>query len=480
MHSSIFQPLIEEQRQMTRTSLRVTALVLGGIVGLLGGLSPVAAQTARADAPDSLTAEEAVRRALTDNPAVRATEERRRAASASVREARSEWFPVVQGQVQYRRLSDNVDYTVALPSLPGGGGESVTFAPAILNRYSARASIEQPLFTGFRVPNRLDAAQAQTRAARAQSEAAKHRVAHETRTAYWQLYEARARKQAASDALRQIERRLTDVRNRRGEGMATEADELRVQARRDQVRVEQIQARNAVQSARRALNDQMGRPLDASVALADTVTVDTVAREPSSLVVRARDQRPDLEALRQTLRVRAAEVNVAQSGWYPQVALTGSYLYARPNEQLFPPVDRFQGTWEAGVRLSWQLSLGGRTKAAADRAEARRLAARYELRDRRRSVRVEVRTQVQDAEQAREAVLAAETSVRSAREAFRTLQSQYEEGMAVVSDLLDAEQGLRQARARLAGAQADYALARAALARALGEGVEDERQSSHP
>jgi outer membrane protein TolC len=43
--------------------------------------------------------------------------------------------------------------------------------------------------------------------------------------------------------------------------------------------------------------------------------------------------------------------------------------------------------------------------------------------------------------------------------------------MAVVSDLLDAERALREARAQLAAAQADYALARAALDRAVGHPV---------
>ena len=447
---------------------------LGLCLALLGaGLSaPVAAQrTGGADRPDTLTAEAAVRRALAENPTVEGRRQRRRAVAASVREARGEWFPTLRGTAQYRRLSDNVDFTVDLPSLPGGGEQPVTFAPAILDRYSARASVEQPLFTGFRVPNQLEAAQARRGAARAQVDATRQGVAYETRAAYWRLYEARARVEAAADALRLIERRLEDVRNRRAQGMATEADLLRVRARRDQVRVERIQAQNAVQAARRALNEQMGRTVDAPVVLADTVRVGGATVDSTGLVARARAQRPDLAALRATVRARAAEVDVAQSGWYPQVSLTGSYLYARPNEQLFPPEERFEGTWEAGVQLSWQLSVGRQTDAAVDRAQARRLAARYELRDRRRSAVVEVKTQLEAVAQAREAVRAAATSVRSARAAYRSVQSRYDEGMVPVSDLLDAERARRQSRARLATAQADLARARAALDRALGRAV---------
>lgn len=463
-----------------RTFFWVLLVGIGvGLVGLLGGPSAKAQaveqpanEDGRAAAADTLTAEEAVHRALEENPSVQAARQQQAAAAASVREAQSERFPVVQGQASYRRLSDNVDYTVDLPSLPGGDGQPVTFAPAILNRYSFRATAELPVFTGFRISNQLDAARAQTRAGEAQVEATQNDVVYQTRATYWRLYEAQAREETAADALRQIERRLTDVRNRATEGMATEADVLRMQAQRDRFRVEQIQAAGEVQSARRSLNDQLGRPVDAPVVLADTVTIDDTTGDEEALVARAEDQHPELEALEHTVQAREAEVNVVQSNWYPQVRVSGSYLYARPNEQLFPPEDRFRGTWEAGVTLSWSLSVGGQTGAVTDRAQAQQLQSQYELEDQRQAVAVEVRQQVQNVEQAREAVAAAETSVQSARAAYQSVQSRYDEGMTIVSDLLDAERALHEARAQLASAQADYALARAALARALGRGAD--------
>jgi outer membrane protein len=447
-------------------------LVLAFVLGL-GGLAlvPPAGAQVSAPAPDTLTVEQAVRRALRANPTIQAAEQGTAAAAASVREARSGWFPEVTGQASYRRLSNNVDYTVDLPGQPGSGSQPVTFAPTILNRYSTRASVRQPVFTGFRIPNQMAAAQARTKAARARSTATEQTVAFETRAAYWQLYRARAQVRTTAKSMRLIERRLTDIRNRRAAGRATEADVLRIRARRDRVRAERLRAQNAVQSARRALNDQMGRPLDAPVTLADTVTVDPVDSETGALVERATQQRPGLRALRHTVQARAAEVNVAQSDWYPQVALTGSYLYARPNEQLFPPEDKFQGTWEAGVQLSWDLSLGFGTDAATDRARAQWQQARYELQDRRESVRAEVKKRVEAVAEARQAVRAATTSLESARAASRAVQSRFEEGMVVVSDLLDAERALREARSQLAVAQAEYAIARAALDRAVGRSL---------
>lgn len=460
--------------------LRLLCAVLFGVVGSLIGTG---AETATAQSQsvedgqevvgaDTVTVDSAVRRALAENPTIRGAEQQASAAAASVREARSGWFPRVQGQASYRRLSDNVDYTVDLPSGPGLDERRVTFAPAILDRYSVQGSVEQPIFTGFRVSNKVDAAHAQTRARRAQVEVTRQQVAFDTRRAYWRLYRAQTQARAADESLRLLERRLTDVKNRHKVGQATQADVLRVKARRDRVRAERIQVRNEVKSARRALNDQMDRPLDAPVVLADSVTLGPPPSDRSAQVGRAKEQRPDLRALRQIVQARGAALAVEQSGWYPQVSLTGSYLYARPNERLFPPEDRFQGTWEAGVTLSWSLSVGGQTDAAADRARARWQQARYELQDRRQAVTAEVKNQVEAVGQARAAVRAAQTSLQSAQAAHRAVQSRFEEEMVVVSDLLDAERALRDARTQLADAQANYAVTRAALDRALGQTVD--------
>lgn len=430
------------------------------------------AQSETGEASDTVTAAGAVRRALRENPTVLASRQQASAAAASVRTARSGWFPTIRGEASFRRLSDNIDYTVDIPSIPGSGGQQVTFAPAIRNRYSTQATVEQPVFTGFRVSNQLEAAKAQTQSAHARVRATRQEIAFQTRATYWRLYRARAHRRATDQSLQLLERQLTDVRNQRDAGRATDADVLRVKARRDQIRADRIAAQNEAHTLRRSLNDLMGRPLNASVLLADTVRASgRLPSEVSTLVARAREQRPDLEALRESVEARAAELDVAQSDWYPQIWLTGHYLYARPNERLFPPEDQFQGTWEAGVQLSWSLSTGGRTDAVTDRARAQWRKARYELQDRREAVAAEVTNQVEAVRQARESISAARTSLRSAEEAYRSVQSRFDAGMAVVSDLLDAERTLRNARAQMAAAQAGYALARAGLARTLGRDV---------
>jgi len=69
---------------------------------------------------------------------------------------------------------------------------------------------------------------------------------------------------------------------------------------------------------------------------------------------------------------------------------------------------------------------------------------------------------------AAEAVGVAEENVREAEESFRVVGRQFEEGVALSADVLDAEEALRRARAHRADAMADRAIAEAAVLNALG------------
>jgi outer membrane protein TolC len=448
--------------------------LLWGIGGVLAGLILFDFGTADAqDVPappvetDTFTVREAVRHAVRHNRALQAARQAVPRAVADLQAAQSRRFPVVEGRADYRRLSENVDYSVDLPGLPSGS-ETVTFAPALLDRYTFQARIEQPLFSGFRTQRAVEAARHRTQAARSGAEAKEADVAYRVQAAYWRLYETKARRGAAAQAFRQIDRQLTDMRNRRAAGTVTESDVLRVEARRAALRLERMQAAHAVNQARLSLNEVMGRPGDAPVAIDDTVTLAPVPPDAATLVDQALQQHPQLARLRQQQQAFDAEVGQARAGWYPQVHLLGSYLYARPNERLFPFEDEFAGTWEAGITASWSLSTGGRTAARSERAEARRTQATYEREHARQQVAAEVRRQRLAVLQSREAVAAAAVAVNSARSAYASVRSRFQAGMVVTADLLDAERSLRQAQARLAEAQAAYATARAALDRALG------------
>jgi outer membrane protein TolC len=171
------------------------------------------------------------------------------------------------------------------------------------------------------------------------------------------------------------------------------------------------------------------------------------------------------------LRVKAGEAGVAmaRSGRYPQVYLAGNFYDLRPNPRLLPAKDKFYSTWDVSVNISVDLWNWGATARQTEQAKARLAQARDALgmvKDavalELRQCRLELAASRAKVGVAREAVVQAEENLRVARERFR-------EGVALNTDVLDAEVLALQAKTSLTQSQVDAALAGARLRKALGE-----------
>lgn len=435
----------------------ITSLAMALAVGIGGSAS---AQSTRL-----LTEDESVRLGLERNAQLRAVRSDAAEAQAALGEARSARLPSVDARASYTRLSDNIpEAEFTLPGIDS----TFTLLPAEVNRYHSEVSVEQPIFTGFRISNQIRAARHQAEAATFQARQEEADVAFQIREAYWRLYQATAIRDAMDVALANVEGYVREISSRVAAGTALRGDLLSVQTRRSEVRLEQIEADNAARVAELELNRLIGAPLGAEVLPQDEPQADSF---PSleSLTEQVVAEHPQMNALEEQVEALDAQVRATQGAWLPDVAATGRYVYARPNQYFFLEQDEFRGSWEAGLVLRWSLFDGGRRSAETRGARARLESARARLQDVRERVDVALRRQYLEAERAQRAAEVADESVEDARESLRVARRLYEEGMALSSQVLDAEQAYRQAQTRRAQAMADREIARAALLNAVGQ-----------
>lgn len=420
----------------------------------------VAARVAEAQSAGPLTEDEAVRRALEHNAGLQSARADAAEARATWAEARSGRLPSVDAQASYMRLSDVPSADVSFPGLD----TTLTLLPVERDRYHAEISVEQPLFTGFRVTNQVRAARRGFDAADMRLRQAEADVAFQVRETYWRLAEAMAAADAVEAALATMDAYVREVRSRVDAGTALLADLLSVQTRRAEVRLQQVDAQNAVEVARLELNRLIGAPLDASTTPADAVAAESGTTERDVVA----DGHPQVEALRAEVAALQAQVRAAQGAWLPHVAAVGRFVYARPNPYYFLEQDEFRRSWEAGLTLRWSLFDGGRRSASTDAARARLASARGQLQELERRLDVRIRRQHLEAERAAQAARVAAEAMDEARESLRVAQRLFEEGMILASQLLDAEQAFREAELRLARSEADRQIARAALLNVQG------------
>ncbi len=411
----------------------------------------------------SLTVDECIRIGLDNSKLLHASLMQVQAADARSSELNTMRLASLGLVASYTRLSEIPSFTIM-------NIKSTDLFPSIQDNWLARVSLQQPLFTGFRLQSSVRAADYTAQAAQYDYERNRREFAYAIRSAYWNVFQAIESEKVINENVDQVEAHLKDAKNLRSQGMATRNDILRVQVQLSQAQLLQVQARNAEQVARVALNNLIGLPLDTEVDLASRPSPpEAESQSLDALVEKAIKTRPDVKAAEARVKAAEAAVTLARAGWYPQLALTANYTYAMPNPRIIPPQDKFYDTWDAGVALSFDIWTWGRTSYQTAQARAQLNQALDGLSQLRDAVALELTQDHLDLMNAREKISVAETGVRQAKESHRVAQEGYHAGVGSNTDLLDSEVALLRARLSYTQALVDCELSLARLRKAIGE-----------
>jgi len=423
----------------------------------------------------TLTIDQAIHTGLENSKALHTSHFKLEAADAKASETRTLGLPSVKFNGTYTRLSDVPPQAVTLPANSFGPGfppsnVALTLSPTILNNYSLRATLQQPLFTGGKISGAIDAAEEIAAASKQDLQKDRADVIYNITAAYWNLYRAIEFKKFVDENVMQIQSHATDAGNLLKQGLLTTNDLMKVQVQLSDALVRQIDADNSLQLAMYILNNTIGLPLQTEIVLASTIRpADRKWDSVDQLVLQALEKRP--EVLGMNARVRAGEAGLtsAHGGWWPQIFLVGNYNYLNPNSRYFPITDAFKDTWDVSVSMSFDIWNWLQTGHQATQAQAQLAQAREGLSMVKDGITLEVTQSYLAIQKAKERETVSQRGVEQAEENYRVMNGKFVQGLAANSELLDAEVALLQAKLNLAQSSVDYELAIAQLSRAIGE-----------
>jgi outer membrane protein TolC len=131
--------------------------------------------------------------------------------------------------------------------------------------------------------------------------------------------------------------------------------------------------------------------------------------------------------------------------------------------------DEFKDTWDIGVAASFDIWNWGTTIHQTNQARAQLEQSKDALGLVRDRITFEVTEAYLSHRQAQEKIAVAEQAVAHAEENHRTTVEKFKAGVALNTDVLDAETSLLQARTNYTQALVDYELAVARLEKSIGK-----------
>jgi outer membrane protein TolC len=402
--------------------------------------APAGSPAATVTLPGAVTA------ALMANPTARA-------ATQQLAQARAR---LAQAEAQRR-------FQITLETTGSGSDAAVIQPPPAHQTFGTlQNTLTIPLPIGARPRLAVAQARAELAAAQAQFDSARLSLTQDVTTTYYDLLRRQALLQIAQETLAAAQRQLSEAERRYKAGDAPDLDVLRAQVPVASAQAGLYQAENAAAVARETLNSLIGNPLDAPLVVAEVSP--GAAALPSTLDEArsaALQYSPQIRSADATVRAHEAALGSARRWREPTLSLQAIDL--RSNDQTaFSRENAVQAT------LTLPLSDGGLGRSRTREAQAVLEQARAQAEAARRTVLVTVSSAYLTAQSSNRQVEAARVAQEIAQTSYDKTVLGYRNGLFPLTDVLNAQSALNQARIAYRQALYDAAVAVSTLNNAIG------------
>jgi outer membrane protein len=362
-----------------------------------------------------------------------------------------------------------------LGSLPLPGdttGNSPSVYSATQNMFSYGVQLQQTLLSPS-LGQSIVTAGKQIRAQNAANQRSIQELELQALDAFYAVIMAETKLRVLESSLERQSRTVGFLESNFDRGAGSRSTVLLTRASLKALEPERIRAANDVDASRMAFNRLLGREIDAPLTL-DTTSVLDASVLPTMGSDAALENRPDLLALRLQKETLEGYARVYRLQYLPSIGFQGKLgvLAYELDEQLTDFDNNLE--WQVGVGLTWTLfdGFGHRAKARQYDSDVRTLEANE--RQARAYARIQLQSAYREVNAADTALAAAQEARDASAEAAELIGRDFRAGAGQVTDLLSAEEGLRNAELGLIAARYQKTRARAALQLALGKDLTKE------
>lgn len=422
---------------------------------------------AQAQQKTSLSLKDAVSIALTKSDEVNLATTKAATKNYEKQSVKMNQYPDLKVSGQYMRLT-TADVTLKSSqeqnSEQSTGTQSNEESPTPKHLLLGQATVNMPLFSGFKLKNSIAASENLYKAEAENASHTKEETAMKVVTYYADLYKAQKSVELYKESLKSSHQRVTDFTAMEKNGIIARNDLLKAQLQESKIQLSLDDAEKNV----RLINFYIVTLLKLSPETQLLVSEDNIGTDIFAFGIKneadALQNRKDLKALGYLNQANEAEIKVAKAAYYPSLSLSGGYIAMDLDN-----IVQVENAMNIGVGLSYNFSSlfknGKEVKAAKSRAE--------EVKHQQAMLTDAIKTQVVEAREGYELSIKQNKvyseAVTQAEENYRIVKDKYDNGLSDTNDLLEADVEDLGAKINQAYAKANVVLKYYELLEASGQ-----------
>lgn len=387
-----------------------------------------------------------------------------------IQEVRSRALPQISANG-----SLNVNPILQLNALPGDffGAPGTTILAPLGQKWNSVAGVtlnqaiyDQSVFIG------LKAAKSTREFYQINAQLTEEQVIEKVANAYYQVYVTRQNLNVLDNNLKNTTKVKDIIKGQFENGLAKKIDLDRTLVRISNINTQRQQTLNAVQLQENSLKFLMGMPIETKISIPETefeITATALSAQMPDATTRT-----EYLLLKKNEQLLEYQKKSVQAAYYPTLSLTGSYNYIGQGPEMpwfKKPVDGVYWSDYAaiGLNLNVPIFTGFGTRAKVRQAENKLQSIKVDLEETKLALDFEYENAKTQIDNSIISINNQKENAKLAQEVLTNTNNNYIQGLASLTDLLDAENELVAAQNNYTTALLDYKLAEIQLIKSKGE-----------
>ena len=315
-------------------------------------------------------------------------------------------------------------------------------------------NITQPVYTGGAISAGIEMAELKSTASRYATELQRDNIRFQLTGFYLDIYKCVNLRSVVENNIMQAKKVLEEMNARYEQGTALQNDITRYELLVSNLELQLVKINNTLTILNRNLVVTAG--LDDSIEVVPDSTI--LARSLPTVgedwwQQSAESESPTLKLARSGVDISRKAETLVKSDRLPKIGIQAGWSIDGPILVEVPPINRNLSYWYVGIGVSYNISSLYKSNKSLSKSRAATQTALDQLEAARENVSLGVRADYVRYMEAYEELKTQQKSVELAEKNYRTTSTRYSEGMALITDMLDAANSKLDAEQMLVNAR---------------------------
>lgn len=367
------------------------------------------------------------------------------------KEAKELRLPDFDFNATYSRVSNITEFT-------SGNFSNKKITPIIPEMYGTVLSGSIPLFKGNAINNTIRKSEIENHTSQLYYSKTQKDVYLEIASLYLGAYKLLEAERLIKENIEEEKERLKEVITLHKNGVVTKNEIIRAELQLTEREQSLLTNKKDMAIVLHELKLALQLPEETEVEIDTTALLERTPYKERDYTALAKTGREELLISGNSEQLSLLDVKIAKSGYYPQIKLFGNYAYKYPNYMFFPP-DPYPYTFgQIGIEAVFNISGLYKNKTKVALAKRREEAAKAETRVIQNEVEEQVFKNYTQYHEILDKFAVADKAEELALENYRLVKLQYLNQLSLITEMVDADNALLQAKYNKVAVRIDAAM----------------------